>query len=78
MGLRPSEIAVIVIVLCFVAGYIFVLWRLVSKTGNSGPLALLFLIPLVNIVALLYLAFSEWPIERELKALRQHSDRHPA
>lgn len=45
-------------------------WRICAKTGNSGALAILMIIPLVNILVWLYLAFSEWPIERELKQLK--------
>jgi hypothetical protein len=78
MGLRLPEVFLILIVLGFGSVWIFALWRLVSKTGNPGVLSLLFLIPLVNFVLLLYFAFAEWPIEREIKALRQHSDRSPA
>ena len=45
-------------------------WQICKKTGNSGLLGIGLLIPMVNIAIWLYLAFSEWPIERELKALR--------
>ncbi len=45
-------------------------WRVVQKTGNPGALALLGFVPLVNILLLLYLAFSKWPIEREVEQLR--------
>ena len=45
-------------------------WKIFSKTGNSGALSLLMLVPLVGIAVWLWLAFSEWPIERELAALK--------
>jgi len=45
-------------------------WKIFSKTGNSGALSLLMLVPLVGIGVWLWLAFSEWPIERELAALK--------
>lgn len=77
MGLRPAEMIFVLVILSFVVVYVYALWRLVSKTGNPGPLALLFLVPLVNIGMFLYLAFSEWPIERELRALREQSNRYP-
>jgi len=48
-------------------------WRIVAKTGNSGALVLLFLVPFVNIAMLAYFAFSEWPIERRLKAMNEKS-----
>lgn len=36
-------------------------WRICSKAGYPGWLSLLILIPLVNLVFLYVLAFSEWP-----------------
>ena len=45
-------------------------WKIYSKTGQPGAMALLQLIPLVNVVMLYVLAFSEWPIEREMKSGR--------
>lgn len=36
-------------------------WRIFSKAGYSGWLSLLMLVPIVNIVMLYFLAFSEWP-----------------
>lgn len=36
-------------------------WRVFVKAGFKGYLGLLFLIPMANFVALLYLAHAEWP-----------------
>ena len=36
-------------------------WLIFSKAGHSKWLSLLMIIPLVNIIAIYYLAFSEWP-----------------
>jgi hypothetical protein len=68
IGMRPIE--VILLVCVFLALYVFVLWRLVSKTGHPGGLSLLLLVPLVNLAFVIYLAFSEWPIQRELRRLK--------
>jgi hypothetical protein len=67
---RGGEILILLFLLPLAALYVFVLWRLVAKTGNHGALALLFLVPLANIGLALYLAFTEWPIEQEVKRLR--------
>ncbi|MBK5911660.1 hypothetical protein CCR85_09195 [Rhodothalassium salexigens] len=40
------------------------LWRVVSRAGFAGPWSLLFLIPVVNLIALWIFAFSDWPAER--------------
>ena len=36
-------------------------WQIFSKAGFSGWLSLLLLIPLVNLVVLYIVAFSQWP-----------------
>jgi hypothetical protein len=46
-------------------------WKIFSKAGYSGAMGLLMFIPLVNLIALLILAFGEWPIQREVQMLRQ-------
>ncbi len=45
-------------------------WRICAKTGYSGALGLLMLVPVANLVLLLVLAFGSWPIEEELRRLR--------
>ena len=36
-------------------------WRIFSRAGFSGFMGLLFLVPIVNFFALLYLAHKDWP-----------------
>ena len=48
-------------------------YKIFSKAGYSGILGLTLIVPLVNIIMLLFLAFSEWPVLKELKALKQRS-----
>lgn len=36
-------------------------WQIFSKAGFSGWLSLLMLIPLVNLIVLYVVAFSDWP-----------------
>jgi hypothetical protein len=60
----------ILVVLCGLVLGIVINWRIASKAGYDGALSLLMLIPLANVVVLLMFAFSDWPIERELSALR--------
>ena len=57
----------------FVAAVLIVawpLWRIFEKAGYPGAFSLLSYIPVVNLVVLWYAALNEWPIERELRALR--------
>jgi amino acid transporter len=49
---------------------IVIYWRIASKAGYAGALSLLMLVPLVNLIIIILFAFTEWPIERELRALR--------
>ena len=49
------------IIVLFVVGY----WKIWSKAGFNGAWSLLMLVPLVNLIAFLYLAFAEWPIHKK-------------
>jgi len=46
----------------FAAFMVFLLWRVFTKAGMSGPLALLVLIPFGPIVVLCILAFGDWKV----------------
>ena len=63
------ELVVVLFIFLVSLIWMWPVWRIVSKTGHPGPLSLLFLIPVVNIGMLFYLAMSEWPIEKQLKRL---------
>jgi hypothetical protein len=41
-------------------------WKIFTKAGFPGALSLSQVVPVLNVVALFYLAFSEWPVHREL------------
>jgi hypothetical protein len=45
-------------------------WTIAAKAGYSGALSLLMLIPLVNVIIILMFAFSEWPVQKELREAR--------
>jgi hypothetical protein len=59
-----------IIALVTVAFTVLIYYFIFKRTGMSPWLSLLMLVPIANFVMLLILAFSEWPIQRELKALR--------
>jgi hypothetical protein len=42
-------------------------WKICEKAGFPGPLSLLMLVPIANIILLLYLAFAEWPALKDKK-----------
>ena len=52
-------------------------WRIATKAGYNGVLSLLMLVPLANIILLIYFAFTDWPIEQELQRLRGGSPPAP-
>ncbi|MAB10984.1 MAG: hypothetical protein CMF06_03710 [Hyphomonas sp.] len=51
------------IIVLFIVGY----WKIWSKAGFNGAWSLLMLVPLVNLIAFLYLAFADWPIHKRLR-----------
>jgi hypothetical protein len=60
------------LLLLLVGGIIIILplWKVFSKAGYPGALALGMILPVVNVVLLYFLGFSDWPVLKELKALR--------
>jgi hypothetical protein len=50
---------------------IYLYWKVATKAGYPGAYSLLLLVPIANIVIIIMFAFQEWPIEAELRALRQ-------
>ncbi len=54
----------LLITLALAALFAYIWVRIFGKTGNNQWLGLLMLVPLVNLGMLVWLAFSEWPLER--------------
>jgi hypothetical protein len=64
-GLGSLEV---IVVLFIAAIIIFPFWKIFSKAGFPGWYGLLILIPVGNIIMLLFLAFAEWPVLRKNSA----------
>jgi hypothetical protein len=75
--LGAGLIIYLVISLVLLVFAVIVWWKIFSKAGYSGAMGLLMFVPIANLIVLLMLAFGEWPIMRELKALRQNQARGP-
>lgn len=45
--------------------------RIFHKAGFHWALGLLMIVPIANVIMPFYLAFSDWPIEKELRAMKQ-------
>lgn len=81
----PAMDAIPVVMSCvflFIGLSVFILQVVVfcmiySKAGYSWAMGLLMLIPIVNFIMMLILAFSEWPIQRQLKQFQQHPVSQP-
>lgn len=70
-GLGFPEFIIIVVI-----GVVIVVpnWKIFSKAGFSGWWSLLMIVPFINILLEYYLAFAEWPLQRELKKLRDKKE----
>jgi len=47
------------------------LWRFLSKAGLTPAVALLMLVPVINLGVVLWAAFTEWPALREVARLKE-------
>ena len=68
-----SETATAGVSLVVVVVLLLLAFRIVRRTGHSGWWALTALVPVANLVVLVWLAYSEWPVHRELAALRRYA-----
>ncbi|HUS71572.1 MAG TPA: hypothetical protein VMY06_00790 [Sedimentisphaerales bacterium] len=50
---------------------VLIFCRICSKAGYSWALGLLILVPIANIFIAFYLAFADWPVQKELRSLKQ-------
>jgi hypothetical protein len=75
-GLSSVEL---VILAMFLYGLVVVVsWKICSKAGFPGAMGLLVLVPVVNAIFLVWFAFTEWPVVRELKSLKGAGGPPPA
>lgn len=53
-----GSVAILVIVPIFVIPY----WKIFAKAGFAGALSLLMIVPVINLIVLYVVAFSEWRV----------------
>ena len=58
-------------VVALVVAFALAACNVFAKTGRSPAAGLLLLVPGVNLLAFLWLAFAPWPVRRELRHLRK-------
>jgi hypothetical protein len=69
-GMAAFFAAYSIVVLVFVVFYLLMAFLVVKKAGYNPWLSLLIIVPFVNFIMLIIFAFSEWPVVKEVKALR--------
>ena len=62
MNLEPAELIMVLFMWVLI---ILPFWFIFSKTGYSKWLSLLMAVPMINIIMLYFLAFSNWPSQGE-------------
>jgi hypothetical protein len=77
-GMEPNAALMLIPILIGVMVWLVVmiiavvaLCKIFSKAGYCWALGLLMFVPIANLVMFLVLAFSDWPILKELRALKQ-------
>lgn len=65
IGFPEVLLIVLIVVAVFVLLLLLPYWRIFRKAGFNPALSLLMIVPLVNIIMLYVLAFSEWPSLRK-------------
>ena len=62
---------VLLVALIILAIKILIYCKIFAKAGYCWALGLLMLVPIANIIMLFVLAFADWPIQREMRLLKQ-------
>ena len=65
---------VVFVVLAIVAVKLLICCRIFAKAGYCWALGLLMLIPIINVIMAFFLAFADWPVQKELRLLKQKQD----
>ena len=55
------------VALIYIVFMLIIYCRIFSKAGYSWAMGLLMLVPIVNLIMLILLAFSDWPIYKEFR-----------
>jgi len=74
--MAPALGIVLILIMVLVGLLFFVLTiiiycKIFSKAGYCWVLGFLMLVPIANLIMLLVLAFSDWPVLKELRMLKQ-------
>jgi len=54
---------------------VLIFCKIFSKAGYSWALGLLMLVPIANIIMPFVLAFADWPIQKEMRLLKQKQEK---
>ncbi len=75
VGPGPAEVLVILVIVFFLllgmAVQVVAFCMIFRKTGYHWALGFLMIIPLAELIVPLILGFSDWPIAKELRTLKQ-------
>ena len=78
----PVFIAILISFAILMGLIVFIILTLIyckifSKAGYCWALGLLMLVPIANIIMPFVLAFGDWPIQKELRLLKQQQKKPP-
>lgn len=72
--LPPQIFAVVALVMLGIMAVAF--YQIYKKAGYNGLLGLLMMVPVVNVVMMLWFAFTEWPVARQLREQKALASLH--
>jgi heme/copper-type cytochrome/quinol oxidase subunit 2 len=64
MGMMGGMMLIWLVVIAFA---IFCYWKIFAKAGYSGALSLLLLVPIANLIVVVWFAFADWPVLKRLR-----------
>ncbi|MFQ6003203.1 MAG: hypothetical protein ACE5KJ_05595 [Candidatus Zixiibacteriota bacterium] len=73
-GIGLQELVLLFLIFLIWAIILIPYWKIFGKAGFPGWYSLSQIIPILNIIALYFLAFAKWPIYSKLDEMKHNSD----
>ena len=67
---QPWHVIILGIIPTYFGLIVIPFWQIFKKSGKEGALSILMIIPLVNLILLFYVAFSNWNVAPPLSSAR--------
>jgi len=73
-GIGAQELVLLFLIFLIWVALLIPYWKIFTKAGFPGWYSFSQVIPILNVIVLYFLAFTEWPVHRKLNQMKQNLD----